>query len=322
MRNRGYSLLYPNFSVDEDAIATIHDELFQIPEEYFKQTPKAEPPAPDLNPNDPLTHEYERRDRKAPPNTELSLTSSTLVSILPNSGDLPELTSLPLLSYNGISITRELSQEAAIAFSNTFRQEVGGCRKESEASRREPNSAIDLFCHRDEVYDPLKPPTPRHSVPSYNLRDHEDEIPAEQELHAKGEVSAHLARQQGKSNPSDPGVQPTQPYQAPLDSGEETQTEFKLQMERQAKQAGAKVAQEQTPPKKDDPEKNEDRMGEQAAAKSNVNESKQKDTDKNGPKTENPQQISPNVEDPNNLDAKKEADGVVGTKHDEKGAGW
>ncbi|KAL9034171.1 MAG: hypothetical protein Q9214_007166, partial [Letrouitia sp. 1 TL-2023] len=34
MRSRGYSLLYPDFSSEDDSIATVHNELFQLPEEY------------------------------------------------------------------------------------------------------------------------------------------------------------------------------------------------------------------------------------------------------------------------------------------------
>lgn len=323
MRNRGYSLLYPNFLVDEDSIVTIHDELYLVPEEYSKKTTTSDSPAPDLDPNETLTKEYDRHDRKAPPNTEHTLLTSNLVSLLPNSGDLPELTNLPLLSYNGISITRELSHEAAIAFANTYRREIGGCKANSEASHREPNSALDLFCHRDEVYDPLKPPQPHHKAPHPQQQPHgEDEIPAEQQGNAKQEASAHLARQEGKPKP----VQPRAPQvrQQPAvqqDSSKETQNEFKLQMERQAQQAGRGSGQGQTPIKKDEHRKDKSKISERKKVEP-AKEPQKNDSKKEEPKKDESQQDSPNHNGFHKQEPKKVIEGSKEESTGEKGAGW
>ena len=238
MRARGYSLIYPNFSSDDDSIATVHDELYQLPEEYSKK-PKAEDSLiPDLDPSVPLTKEYDPSERRAPPNIETTLLSTDLISLLPNSGDLPKLSDMPLISYNGINMSHDLSYEAAMAFSQTFQREVGGCESTTDASAREPNSAADLFCHHDDIYDPLRRPLHRENIlnaQSEIMPSDDDVIPAAQHENAKAEASAHLGRQGTTPKP----MQQIQPvHVAPQDDSAERQNEFRLQIERQGKQAG------------------------------------------------------------------------------------
>ena len=253
MRARRYSLLYPNFSLDDEAIATVHDELYQVPEE-FPREPSIPSSAPELNPDEPLSLVYERKDRP-PLNTEHSLSSSTLLSILPNSGDLPEISDLPLLAFDGSTLTQRQANDDAWNFAETYRREIGDCEAEAEFTKREPNSALDLFCHLDQVYDPFNAQVPHpknmghygsaQSKPPVD----EDIIPPGQKENAKKEASEHLARQAGReaaSPPKDKG-----------DSGKEAQNEFNAQMERQKNQAG-KVAgdeseKEGTELKKQDP---------------------------------------------------------------------
>ena len=235
MRARRYSLLYPNFSVDDEAIATVHDELYQVPEEYPKE---ASTPAsiPELNPDEPLSLVYEKKDRP-PPNTERPLSTSTLLSILPNSGDLPEIPDLPLLAFDGSSLTQQQANDGAWAFTEAYRRDIGGCKSETEITKREPNSALDLFCHLDQVYDPMKVQVPdvktwppRQPATQRKPRLDEDVIPEAQKESAEKEASAHLARQAGKDTPSQP--------KDIGDKGKEMQDEFRAQMDRQKKQAG------------------------------------------------------------------------------------
>ncbi|KAL6719190.1 hypothetical protein ACLMJK_003427 [Lecanora helva] len=255
IRARGYSMLYPNFPSDGDAVVTVHDELYQAPEEYSKPT-RTPPPTPDLDSNEPLTADNEKRSR-SPPNKEHTLSESSLLSLLPNDGDLPAVSELPLLSYNGITIGRKLSHEAAMAFSELFRREIGGCRSDEETTPRAANSALDLFCHLDEIYDPLEPYNPPPAPPEIPHAHHsmmpveeepydEDAIRAENELDAKQESSAHRARQEDKPAPAPPSPPPPpppiqqqqQPNLPQQDDSKETQSEFQSQMQRQAKQAG------------------------------------------------------------------------------------
>lgn len=233
MRARRYSLLYPTFSTDNEAIATVHDELYQVPEEYPRE-PSPAASAPELNPDEPLYLVYERKDRP-PPNTEHSLSSSTLLSILPDSGDLPDIPDLPLLAFDGSTLTQNQANDDAWTFTEAYRRDIGGCEDDAEISKREPNSALDLFCHLDQVYDPLskplfeytnkvRPVTAQHKPPV-----DEDVIPAAQSENAKKEASEHLARQAGK------GTAPL-----PKDKGEDgkgTQDEVKTGTEKQEKQA-------------------------------------------------------------------------------------
>ena len=238
MRARGYSLIYPNFPPDDDSIATIHDELYQIPEEFPKNPTAVHSSVPDLDPSQPLTMEYDPSDRRAPPNTENALLSSSdLISILPNSGDLSELSNMPLISYDGYNMSRELSYEAAVAFSQVYQREIGGCEPSAQTTARKPDSAADLFCHLDEVYDPLQHPQHLNNIPHTqpeSVPRDEDAIPAEQHDNAKAEASAHLGRQGSTLKPMQP-IQPMHTVQE--DAGEERQNEFRMQMERQAKQA-------------------------------------------------------------------------------------
>ena len=297
MRARGYSLIYPNFASDEDSIATIHDELYQVPEEFPKKTQAADSSIPDLDPNVPLTEEFDSQARRGPPNTETTLLSSDLISSLPNSGDLPELSDMPLLSYNGLNISRELSDEAATAFSQTYQREVGDCKSLSDITPRQPNSALDLFCRLDVVYDPLqsarRPGNFLHSQPESLPRD-EDVIKAGQHDNAKAEASAHLARQAGSAKPAQPIDVVSQPQNIQGDDSEETQREFRLQMERQAKQNMAG--------NKEEPAKINTKDAKQAGSKPDASSSTHETFSKQSPRVA--------VEDP-----KAEA-------ANEKGAGW
>lgn len=240
IRARGYYMLYPNFPKDDDAIATIHDELYQVPEEYLDPPEKQSSPAANLNVDEPLTADEEKNSRSSPPNDEHQLLESSLISLLPNNGDLLDVSNLPLLSYNGINISRKLSHKAAMSFAETFRSEIGTCRTTSETTPRTANSAFDLFCHLDEIYDPMKLPVRQYGPPQILGAAHEydeDMIPAEHHANAKQESSAHLARQGGQPAPLRPAPAP-KPDLPQQDDSAETQTEFQKQMQRQAKQVG------------------------------------------------------------------------------------
>ena len=240
IRARGYSMLYPNFPAEGDAIVSVHDELYQVPEEYTKDPSTPSTPVPNLDPDIPLVAENTKEPRSSPPNREHPLLESDLLSLLLNDGELPDVADLPLLSYNGIRMSSKLSHEAAMAYSETYRREIGTCTTDAETTPRAANNALDLFCNLDDIYDPFKPyQPPHHTSASLPTREpaNEDVISTEHHADAKQESSAHLARQGGQP----PG--PVHPSQAPpahvpqQDDSAETQNEFKLQMERQAKQA-------------------------------------------------------------------------------------
>ena len=233
MSARRYSLLYPSFSSGDEAIATVHDELYQVPEE-FPREPSTPASVPELNPDQPLSLVYEKKDRP-PPNTEHSLSSSTLLLLLQNSGDLPEIPNLPLLAFDGSTLTQKQANDYAWTFTEVYRRDIGGCTAEAEVTKREPNSALDLFCHLDQVYDPMNVQAhdPRNIPHPWSAQQRpqvdEDVIPAEQKESSKKEASEHLARQAGK----DPASRPRNKD----DSSKEMQNEFQAQTERHKKQA-------------------------------------------------------------------------------------
>ncbi len=240
IRARGYTMLYPNFPAEGDAIATVHDELYQVPEEYGQTSKTPALPAPDLDPSEPITAETKKQMRSPPPNNEHNLLVSNLMSLLPNSGDLPAVSKLPLLSYNGIEISSKVSHEAATFFAETYRREIGTCGNIEETTPRAVNTALDLFCHVDDIYDPLKPNQHQYGTTPKEREPHDaDVISAEHHANAKKESSAHLARQGGQPQPIKPAPAVSHIQQPQQDDSAETQNEFLLQMQRQAKSTQA-----------------------------------------------------------------------------------
>ncbi|KAI9683619.1 MAG: hypothetical protein M1829_004923 [Trizodia sp. TS-e1964] len=129
-QTRGYSMVYPAFQ-SSGTLAIVHNELFQ-PIEEFNPKSKGDPKPPSL-PN---------------PTVEQPLFSSRMLvtHLLPSDGDLPEAALMPLLSYEGRSLTPpELVLEAE-RFTTAFKREVGGCHSNTMHIWRVEQSAQDLFC--------------------------------------------------------------------------------------------------------------------------------------------------------------------------------
>lgn len=151
MRARGYSMLYPQFDSD-DAIVTIHNELYHPPEEFTSQssssqnTTRTPSELPTNDNNDAFTADPSTSlPSTLPTNPEPPLLTTSLLSLLPAEGDLPELTSIPLLSPAGDTITAADAITLATFFAARFRSEIGGCARGVGKARR-PLSASDLFC--------------------------------------------------------------------------------------------------------------------------------------------------------------------------------
>ena len=150
LRARGYSMLYPHFDSD-DAIVTIHNELYQPPEEFGPRSSSSSSSYSTTTTTaseDPTTDdEVLAADPSiAPPNNpEPPLLTTSLLSLLPAEGDLPELTTIPLLSHAGETITSADATTLATFFAGRFKSEVGGCTG-AVAKTRRPLSASDLFC--------------------------------------------------------------------------------------------------------------------------------------------------------------------------------
>lgn len=158
MRARSYFLLYPHFPNSDDAIVTLHDELPQAPEEYPSMSSHSPPAAiPTLDPNDPFTTDPSAHQPILPIRSEAPLLVSNLISLLPNSGDLPELIYIPMLSHDGNLLSRSASVSTSLTFADEFRREIGHCDSGHKIVVQSMN-ARDLFCNLDQS-EGLEPDT-------------------------------------------------------------------------------------------------------------------------------------------------------------------
>jgi hypothetical protein len=158
MRARGYALLYPG-TLSTESLATIHNELYQLPEEYQVPPSSMDPKGPHSKDGDPpapkpppfLTDDH---TPPAPVNPESPLLpyARPLHAALPFAADLPEIPHLPYLLHTGTLIAPANVSHEADNFAAAFRVEVGGCAKAVEGKRRKvmPGSARDLFCDGTE----------------------------------------------------------------------------------------------------------------------------------------------------------------------------
>ncbi|TVY42731.1 hypothetical protein LOCC1_G004104 [Lachnellula occidentalis] len=140
VRTRGYSTLYPNF--DADTLVTLHNDLYQLPEE-FSEEDKAESPSS----SGELTADPEHH--LSLKHTEAALITKSLLAMLPSDGALPPITEMQSLSWDGQKIDAGLLVLQAQTYSKAFRREIGGCGVSAKKVRNEL-SAADLFCLNDE----------------------------------------------------------------------------------------------------------------------------------------------------------------------------
>ena len=150
MRARNYFILYPH--VPDYAIATIHNELYQPPEEYLPKDDREEIPE-ETTPTDTDEPFLTPVLPPSPPpqSREEELAGAPLHNLLPADGDLPELSTLPLLSFSGQMTRASNAQKLAKFFADDFRTTIGACPYGYEPTIK-PNSADDLFCYSDENY--------------------------------------------------------------------------------------------------------------------------------------------------------------------------
>lgn len=123
-RARGYWSLYPSREM-ATSLATIHDELFQQPEEYE---------------HDSLT-KHEDED-------EVVIRRESVLDSLPSGGELLKFDDMPLLAWDAVGVSLEQLDEASVAYASDFKRTVGGCVVDV-AARPDP-SARDLFCTSDD----------------------------------------------------------------------------------------------------------------------------------------------------------------------------
>ena len=140
VRARGYWTIYPNFEY-RDSLATLHNDLYQLPEEYSTELKDDIASSGELT-ADPAQYLSLRH-------TETPLIMTSLLTILPFEGDLPKMTEMPLLSWDGERINVSDIGKHAVAYSKVFRGEIGGCKHDAEEKTRYEGAASDLFCLND-----------------------------------------------------------------------------------------------------------------------------------------------------------------------------
>jgi len=148
MTARGWNMLHP-----ASAMATVHNELARIPEEYIREAKsKDAKPAdtetqatsddePFLTADSPPT--IPSRLEHNEPNSLMSLTDS-----LPFDGTLPDLRNLPHVYRTGKLFPPDGNEEYQNTYVEWFRQHIGGCDLATAQRKRIVRwlSADDLFC--------------------------------------------------------------------------------------------------------------------------------------------------------------------------------
>ncbi|KAF1936174.1 hypothetical protein EJ02DRAFT_470644 [Clathrospora elynae] len=150
MRARGYSLLYP--ALMSNALVTIHNELYHVPEEFAPPQPKEQKANALLD--EPFLRGDEAPHQPQNPEPTVIAGSTPLHVALPFNGDLPEVPHLPQVLYDGQKT--ELSNVFAIAktYADIFRVEVGGCKMRKGKHRHVvAGEAGDLFCFGEDDWE-------------------------------------------------------------------------------------------------------------------------------------------------------------------------
>ncbi len=186
MRARGYSLLYPYIPARSHAVVTVHNELFQLPEEYSPARHRSSlNPTPSLNAHGPFIVNSSSISPGLTVHEESPLLTSNLLTWLSESGrsSLPDLISLPILSYDGNLTSPSLSESNAEAFANDFRREIGRCGA-NEPLAHNHMSAEDLFCYPKlreyGLIDPMEEEDNDKGISTGTVVGNPMEIPSEQ----------------------------------------------------------------------------------------------------------------------------------------------
>lgn len=140
-RIRGYYTLYANLAKKE-SLATVHNELYQLPEEFSTLTSEGHDSSPSPETDwtiDPAQHLSLQHEEKP-------LVSTSLLNILSIQGPLPGLVGMPLLSWDGKDMTRLEMEQSAASHAQEFMREVGICPDTAQRKPRLEGCADDLFC--------------------------------------------------------------------------------------------------------------------------------------------------------------------------------
>ncbi|OJD20170.1 hypothetical protein ACJ73_08497 [Blastomyces percursus] len=171
IRARGYYLLYPSFPATTTAytlLATIHNELYRVPEEYASepQTSNSISKKPEEADDEHLVSDPDQlltggSSSLVTPPQEVDLGSiekplaksssiSTLLQLFP-AGLPKEISPLYVLPYSWKDTSSPDLVERTQVYMKEFRERIGGCDAHAQQPQEvEVMKADDLFCSKDE----------------------------------------------------------------------------------------------------------------------------------------------------------------------------
>ncbi|KAJ5869842.1 hypothetical protein N7455_004783 [Penicillium solitum] len=145
IRAKGCYLLYPSFpGIKSSSIATVHNELYQPPEEFEDNnpaTPSKESTQVIHDPIQPVTGGVSTGLGSI--EKPLSRASTIMPLLEQFSSGLPDLDALPLLSYDGEELAAAVYTKQTEEYAKQFRTHYGGCIKDGKID--EPLTD-PLFC--------------------------------------------------------------------------------------------------------------------------------------------------------------------------------
>ena len=159
MRSRSWTMLYPAQSTAGKWV-TVHNELYQVPEEFkkiSKKPSKDEEDAESIEMEEPFLLSGQVVPNEAPNQQERPVVQHTqpLHALLPFEGKLPDLPDLPILDFEGVATSLGSMQRESALYSKILRQTIGGCdASEAKRSRKvHAGQTDDLFCFEGEARD-------------------------------------------------------------------------------------------------------------------------------------------------------------------------
>ncbi|KAI5868471.1 hypothetical protein GGS23DRAFT_32064 [Durotheca rogersii] len=136
-RARGYWTLYPGDHTARN-LATVHNELHRMPEEYTHPGS----PTP-LLADDASDRDIEEARQKIRSGPEVALAPVSMLDSLTHDGNLRPLGDLPALTWDGLPIDSDELYSLSREYAKEFREKVGGCSADSTDTQKQME---DLFC--------------------------------------------------------------------------------------------------------------------------------------------------------------------------------
>ncbi|KAJ5897856.1 hypothetical protein N7504_008144 [Penicillium tannophilum] len=133
MRAKGYYILYPSFpDTGASSLVTVHQDLSQTPEEFIQDTKIG------------VSGNKDADDVEMMPPGKTPNQASTIMTLFDTFDlGLPDIETLPLLSFDGEELTQEKLTQQTKEYFQQFRTLHGGCSSDQEGAGYSPS---DLFC--------------------------------------------------------------------------------------------------------------------------------------------------------------------------------